>query len=318
MVASTSDVFSGIWNPAKLVEVDTAWAQIGYMHVFDGLYNYDVAGISFPSSRQHAMSVSAVRYGVDDIINSLDFVDENGTPRPENLTLFSVADYAAFVTYSRRHRRKRIQYGGSVKVIHRSAGEFAKAWGAGMDFGFCYYSRSTNFQLGAILKNAFGTYTAWNFTFTDKQVTELLETGNEIPGDGSVEATTPTLVLGGQYRFPIGRVTLSPELNIDVTFDGRRNVLVSADPVSADPHIGLEVGYYDALFFRGGIYNVQEITGKDDIESGKQWTVQPSVGAGVKMPGFELDYALTQFDFREELTHLLTLKLGFLKPEKDK
>ena len=58
--------------------------------------------------------------------------------------------------------------------------------------------------------------------------------------------TSPRLTLGASRLFHIGKTsTLLAETDFDITFDGRRNTIVSGDPVSIDPKAGLEYSYKD-------------------------------------------------------------------------
>lgn len=315
IMASSEDVFASYWNPAGLVDMDTERTQLGYMHVFDGLYNFDVAGLAIPTKKEgQVLGFTALRYGVDDIPNTIFLVDESGNINYDNVQTFSSADYGGYLTYSRRLNPK-LSIGGSAKIIHRNVGDFASAWGGGIDFGMKYTSENGKFKGGAFARDLFGTYTTWNFTFDDPEIRQVfIDTGNEIPEDGSIEASSPSLVLGGNYLFDLGRVTVLPEANLDMTFDGERNTLISSSVLSVDPHAGIEVGYDKTIFLRAGLNNIQELT---NIETELvAWDMQFSGGAGVKLPGFELDYALTKFDFREDLTHLVTLKLGLQKQNK--
>jgi len=315
IAVSSADVFSGYWNPAGLTEIDMTRTQLGGMHVFDGLYNFDVVGMAFPNAKGQVLSIAAVRYGVDDIPNTIFLVDASGNINPNNITSFSSADYGGFVSYAKNTSNDKISIGGSAKIIHRSVGEFAKAWGAGIDLSMRYRSNDEKFKFAATARDIVGTYTSWNFTFDDPEIIAVFEkTGNEIPKSGSIEATTPSLVLGTGYKIGNGKVTFWPELNLDITFDGQRNTLVSADPVSVDPHFGIELGYDNVLFLRGGMNNVQQITGLES--ESLEWESQPSAGGGIKLPGLELDYAVTQYDLRQDITHLITLKLGLSKPQK--
>ncbi len=313
VVASSGDVFASFWNPAGMQNLDSTRTQIGYMHVFDGLYNFDVAGVAFPTKNNHVLTLSGVRYGVDDIPNTIFLVDESGNIDSDNITTFSAADYGVFISYSKPIKSEKITIGGSAKIIHRNYGEFAKAWGGGIDIGARYRSLNSKLQMGALIKDLVGTYTSWDFNFSDPEIVAVFEkTGNEIPKSGSIEATSPSLVLGALYRISAGKFNINPEANLDVTFDGKRNTFIKSDPISIDPHLGIEVGFDNMLFARGGINNLQEIT--DSETEVREWSIQPSAGAGIKLPGFELDYALTQYDLRQEVTHLVTLKLGLVKP----
>ena len=62
--------------------------------------------------------------------------------------------------------------GGNVKIIHRKAGDFAKAWGFGIDVGLQYEKGPWRF--GAVGKDITSTFNAWTFKFTEKEK-EILE-----------------------------------------------------------------------------------------------------------------------------------------------
>lgn len=314
IASSSEDVFASYWNPAGLADLDSTQTQIGYMHVFDGLYNYDVAGVAIPTRKKgQSLGFTAIRYGVDDIPNTIFLVDESGNINPENIETFNAADYGGYLSYSRL-LNENLSIGGSAKVIHRNVGDFAKAWGAGIDIGLKYTSESNQFKAIAFAKDIFGTYTTWDFNFEDPEIRQVfLDTGNEIPEDGSIEANTPNLVLGGSYLISANKISVLPEINLDVTFDGNRGTLISNDSFSVDPRAGIEIGYDNMVFLRGGINNVQELTDLDSFES--EWTVQPSGGAGIQLQNIGIDYSLTQYDFRNEITHLISLQLGLNKPQ---
>ena len=101
----------------------------------------------------------------------------------------------------------------------------------------------------------------------------------------------PRIILAGMRQWKIGKsFTYLAELNADLTTDGKRNVLIVGDPISIDPHFGMELGFKNIVFVRAGLGNLQkvtEITGKEVL------TVQPNIGIGVKLNVISLDYALT-------------------------
>ena len=313
IASSSEDVFASYWNPAGLSDVDSTQTQIGYMHVFDGLYNYDVAGVAIPTRKPgQTLGFTAIRYGVDDIPNTIFLVDESGNINTDNIRTFNAADYGGYFSYS-RELNTQLSIGGSAKVLHRNVGEFAKAWGAGIDVGLKYTHKNNNLKAVAFAKDIFGTYTSWDFNFDDPEIRQVfIDTGNQIPEDGSIEANTPNLVLGGSYFIQANKVSILPEINLDVTFDGNRGTVISNDGFSIDPRAGLEIGYDNTVFLRGGINNIQELTDLDSFET--EWTIQPSAGAGVQLDNIGIDYSLTQYDFRNELTHLISLQLGLNKP----
>ena len=84
------------------------------------------------------------------------------------------------------------------------------------------------------------------------------------------------------------------EADIDATFDGRRNTVVSSNPISLDPRVGLELSYKNVFFVRAGIDNFQQVLDdRDTTNSRKIWIYQPSIGAGFKVGDVQIDYAFT-------------------------
>src|SRR5690554_7590608 len=49
------------------------------------------------------------------------------------------------------------------------------------------------------------------------------------------------------------------EVNMVWTTDGRRNTLISGDPFSMDPVLGIEAGYLDIVYLRAGLGNIQQV-----------------------------------------------------------
>lgn len=311
IASSSTDVFASYWNPAGLTEIDKNYNHVGYMHVFDGLYNYDVAGLALPTKKDgQTIAISALRYGVDDIPNTIFLIDSNGAINYDNITTFSSADYGVFLSYAKKiGKSDRTSIGGSAKILHRNVGDFAKAWGVGIDAGIRHKSKNDKLQLAAMARDLFGTYSSWNFNFDDTKVKEAFaKTGNKLPQDGSIEATSPSLVLAGNYMLEFGVITVSPEANLDIYFDGKRGTLIGTNAFSIDPHAGIEIGYDELIFLRGGVNNIQKQTNNKSFS--EETDIQPSFGAGVKLKGMKIDYALTQYDFRQDLTHLITLNIG--------
>jgi hypothetical protein len=97
-----------------------------------------------------------------------------------------------------------------------------------------------------------------------------------------------------------------------VTTDGKRNTLISSNPISVDPNFGLELGYEGTLFIRGGIGNLQYIT---EIDESRKLTYQPNIGIGLRIKRIYLDYALT--DIGDQSTalysNIFSLKLNIYK-----
>ena len=141
--------------------------------------------------------------------------------------------------------------GGNVKIVRRVIGSFANSWGFGIDLGLQYHVGKL--RLAAVGRDLTTTFNAWKVTFTEKEKEVLIATGNELPDINSVEYTKPQVLLGAAYPIVFKKFTLTPELNFTATTDGKRNTVLSADPVSIDPNLGAELNYNNFLFLRAGI-----------------------------------------------------------------
>ena len=287
-VASTNDAAAGYWNPANLTTSNAA-VQVGLMHAeyFAGIAKYDFLGGSYRIDKESVFGASLIRFGVDNIPNTLELIDADGNIRYDRITSFSVADYAFLFSYSRKLPVDNLFVGGNVKIIRRIAGDFANAWGFGLDAAATFHYNQ--FRFAAILRDATSTFNAWRFN-TDQLKETFLLTGNEIP-ENSTEITLPKLILGSGYMFRLGKkYTVYSELNLDVSTDGKRNVLIKSDPVSIDPHLGIELSFRKIIFVRGGIGNIQK---EEDFNNETSYTLQPNFGIGLRIKNLTINYALT-------------------------
>jgi len=321
--ASVSDGTAGYWNPAGLVGV-TNHPQLNLMHAeyFAGIGKYDYASVALPTANnKRTIGITGLRFAVDDIMNTLFLVEPDGSINYNNIQAFSSADYAFIFSFAQKlkgRENKNVNFGLNAKVIHRSVGKFAKAWGFGLDAGL--QIRSNNWRFGIAGRDITSTFNAWSFSFTEKEKEVLYLTKNEIPVK-STELTAPRLVLGIARDFKLGKKSsLLAEANIDFTFDGQRNTLVSADPVSADPKLGLELNVNNIFFLRAGINNFQKaLSDGDTVNQKKVWIYQPSAGAGFKISNVTIDYAFTNLANQSNplFTHVFSLKLNMVNNKKE-
>ena len=317
VTATQNDVFSAAWNPAGLAGMDAdAGLEIGAMHAewFGGVGNYDYLGFTLPlASKNQRLGLSLIRFGIDNIPNTLSLYESDGTINFDNVTEFSSADYAFLGTYARSYQRTKstIRVGGNVKVIHRSIGEFASSWGFGLDLGAQLENNDWTFAF--LGRDITTTFNAWSFSFTDDERATLELTDNEVPIN-SVETTNPTFVLAAARRFALTeKIGLTAELDLIATTDGRRNTLLSADPVSLDPAFGLEAAYGDFVFVRAGVSQLQRIQDFDQME---RLNSRPSLGLGLKVGQLNVDYAYTDLgddEGRSTYSHVVSVRLG-LRP----
>jgi hypothetical protein len=324
-VASANDASAGYWNPAGLTAVKDV-PNVGIMHAeyFSGIAKYDYASIALPvNNNKRTLGFTLLRFAVDEIPNTLNLVEPDGSINYNEIKTFSVADYAFLFSFAqtlKQTEKKKISFGANAKVIYRKVGSFANAWGFGLDAGLQIQGKK--WSAGVMARDITTTFNAWSFKFTDQEKEKLYLTKNEIPIK-STEITLPRLVLGGSYNFKLGKnVNLATEANVSVTFDGKRNTVVSSDPVSADPNLGLELGIKEVFFVRAGISNLQKSIDDGDSTNGvnqkKVWIYQPSFGAGFKLKNIMLDYAFTNLANQSNplYTHIFSLRLNLVRREK--
>lgn len=320
VIASTSSVMSGQWNTAGLVAPNASQnLQLGAMHSewFAGVGKFDYLGVAMPFNNQkRRLSFSMVRFGVDQIPNTLSLYEEDGSINYDNITEFSAADYAFIGSYAQRLKTKgdaHLAIGGNVKIVRRIIGSFANSWGFGLDLSAQY--RKKNLSAGLVLKDITTTFNAWSFNFTEQEKEVLAITGNEIPVK-SVESTKPQILLGVAYDLKFGKIGVHPELNLVTTTDGPRNVLLSdsTSAISMDPAFGLEIDYNELIFLRAGVRQFQTLKDFDDNES---LTALPSLGIGLKLGSFHIDYAFANLGAVDNAySHVISLILELKRRER--
>ncbi len=314
-VASVSDGTSGYWNPAGLVNVKDN-PQLNLMHAeyFAGIGKYDYANLVLPlKDNKRTLGLTLLRFAVDDIPNTVFLVQPDGSIDFSNITTFSSADYAFIFSLAQQvnwQENKKVNFGVNAKIIRRTAGSFARAWGFGIDAAMQVIGN--RWKIGVVAKDVTTTFNAWSYNIDSLTREVFYVTHNDIPSK-STELTAPQLILGGSYNFRINKkINLLAEADVDITFDGRRNTVVSFDPVSIDPKLGLELSYNNVFFVRAGINNFQQaLDDKDTTNQKKIWIYQPSIGAGFKIGDVQIDYAFTNLANQSNplYTHVFSLKV---------
>ncbi|MCJ8164906.1 PorV/PorQ family protein [Pontibacter sp. E15-1] len=293
--AITNDATAGYWNPAGLLRLQNKY-NVSLMHseLFAGIAKNDFASFAMPLDTNSALAVSVIRLGVDDIADTRRLQNEYGYIQYDSIRFFSVADYAMLLSYARRSNLVRgLTLGASAKIIYRNVGEFANAYGFGVDAGA--QLQRGNWQFGLMAKDITTTFTAW--THNVEALEEAYrQTGNDLP-ENTAELTLPRVVLGLGRTFDVtDKLSALLAADLDFTFDGKRNVWLKSDVVSMDPHVGLELAYASTVFVRGGINNYQETTSFDGSTAKR---LQPNFGVGIKTAGLSLDLALSRVNNSE-------------------
>lgn len=306
-VAVATDATAGYWNPASLINLQTPY-DVSLMHAeyFGGVAAYDFAGFALAMDSLSSAGLSLIRFGVDDIPDTRYLYDANGAINYDNIRFFSAADYGFLFSYARKIPViEGLSLGGNLKVIYRKAGDFAQAWGFGLDAAALL--QRDKWKFGLMARDVSGTFNAW--THSRHLLDDVYQrTGNTLP-ENAVELTLPQAILG-VARHIVDRETwgLSAATDWRMTFDGKRNVLLKSRVLSIDPAFGMEFEYKEKLFVRSGVSRFQQLT----LPGGQtQYTVAPDFGMGVAFGIVRIDYALTNLaGFSDSLySHIFSLNI---------
>ncbi|MFD1316157.1 PorV/PorQ family protein [Namhaeicola litoreus] len=288
VIAFSSDVNSIYWNPAGLVNIVDIEGSLMHAEYFQGIGKYDFAAYAQPIDTESAIGVSLIRFGVDDILNTTELIDNQGNINYDNISLFSAADYALTLAYARKLLLSGISLGINGKVVHRQIGDFASSWGFGLDAGLQYQTK-TDWKLGLMFRDLTTTFNAWSI---DED--EFAKVQSAIPGANdqkpeTIELTKPKAQLGVAKKFELFRdFNLLTEFDLNMRFY-ETNDLISTSFLSIDPAFGFQVDYIDMVFLRAGVNNFQQ---QLEFNQNKTIAFEPNFGVGFRYSGIQIDYAL--------------------------
>ena len=288
MVAHTNDVNAGYWNPAGLVHLEDHQGALMHASYFANIAQYDYAAYAKPIDDRSAWGMSLIRFGVDDILNTTQLIDSQGNINYDRVSKFSTADYGFTFSYARKLQVPGFQYGISAKVIRRVIGDFAKAWGFGVDFGLQF--ERNDWKFGFLLRDITTTYTIWSINEEAyNSIKDAVANQNqELPESSEITAPKAQLGLSKKFEFH-NETSLLAAANLNMRFT-QTNDIFSTKGMSIDPAIGFEYGYTDIVFLRAGIGNFQNVT---QLDGTTKVGFQPNIGLGFKYRGIQIDYALT-------------------------
>ncbi len=308
-VGLTHDVTAGYWNPAGLSHLE--YPEIAYMHSerFAGVVSFDYASAALPVSEESTVGISFFRSGVNDIKNTLDAWDserDQPKPNPESFfESFSAADMAFFVGYSRR-LPSNLSLGVTAKIIRRSIGDFASAWGYSFDVGAQY--QAGRYLLGVNVQDLSTMLQSWSVDQNElKNISDVF--GDELP-EGGTELVLPVVRIGSGVILPVANNDLTIGLDVDLAFDGQKSFAPNLGEISFHPRLGAEYSVNDLLFFRAGLNRISH-----SEEFGIDLT--PSVGMGVQLRQLALDYGFGDFaGLASDLgySHRISLRLSLQQP----
>ncbi len=289
VVAGISDVNAAYWNPAGLTQLEDN--QIALMHAsyFANIANYDYIGGAMPLDEKSVVAFTMIRFGVDDILNTTQLIDDQGQINYDRITKFSAADYAFTFSYARKLPVEGLSFGANAKVIRRIIGEFAQSWGFGFDLGL-QYRTANQWAFGLMARDVTTTYNTWNINEEKyKDIQEAVDGKNqELPE--TTEITLPKLQLGVAKTFDISTdFKLQTELDLNTRFV-QTSDLISSSSLSITPAFGFELSYTNMVYLRGGMGNFQN---EIQFDGSEKIGFQPSFGIGFQYKGIQVDYAFT-------------------------
>lgn len=282
-VAISKDVTGGFLNPSNLANLSEAEIILQHDERFGELINFDYFALAYPYKNDFTLGLSVIRLGIDGIPDTRNaLVDSDGNGVLDNydridydkVTYHNASDWAFILSYAKKYSEN-IFYGANIKIIYRDLMS-NNAFGIGFDFGIKYLPFN-NFYTGACLNDVTTTYLAWN--------------------TGTKELIPPMLKLGAGYSLDIFNGILTPAIDFDFHFDGRKYAsMTSIGSIGMDIHSGLEFLYKDIIALRLGYSEVKQLT----------------LGAGIKIYRLNIDYAFAKFNSENDLgnTHRISLKLN--------
>jgi hypothetical protein len=260
-----------------------------HSNYFANIATYNFVAYATPIDDESALGFSMIRFGVDDILDTTQLIDDQGNINFDRINLFSTADYAFLFSYARRLKFKNLNYGVNLKIIRRIIGDFSSSWGFGMDFGI-QFKTNNNWNFGLMARDITTTYNSWSIN-EDRldDIQNAIEGQNqEIPS--GTEITIPKLQLGVSKEMNIkNSYTLLAALDLILKFE-ENNDIISTNFASINPALGIEFGYLDLVFLRLGMGNFQN---ELQFDNSKELSFQPNFGIGFKYKSIEMDYAFT-------------------------
>jgi hypothetical protein len=238
------------WNPAGLASTQHDEVLISHEFRFKELVDYSFAGgiLQIPQ-RNGRLAVGVIRLGVDDIAfpDSSLWVDAppyNGQIDPgefqydeqrdrDKIRFENDSEYGVFLSYAQPARG--VQWGGSLKIIRQSVGDFS-SFGLGIDIGMLKRDLFRNVDVGLTVHDLTGTYLSWS--------------------TGRKETILPVPRLGLAYRWPSDalRGTLLFTGDAEAHFDDRGGAdQFWTGAMSANLNFGVEFTMQNRLALRIGL-----------------------------------------------------------------
>lgn len=294
--AVADDPSATFWNVAGLADVSAREILLMHSERFGDLIDRDFAAFVAPvdwavlGGSSAGVGITLIRLGIDDIpfTDHIALDDLNGDGIPDaisgldhldDIIYKSDQEYALMLSYAETLGRWRA--GATLKFVHQSVGNFS-SFGLGADVGLLRPQVWRNLDVGLKLQDITTTYLSWN--------------------TGRNELITPAVVPALAWRQPLPEWNMTATLaaSLEGRFENRRSVdQYWLGKASANSHLGLEIGFSEKVFLRGG------------FASG--WSSENlTAGAGFVVSRFTIDYAFAgdTLDI-DEYTHRISATARF-------
>jgi hypothetical protein len=289
VVSSVDDVNATYWNPAGLINIERDEISLMHSNYFANIASYNYISYAKKIDNESALGLSLIRFGVDDIMDTTQLIDNQGNIDYNRIELFSAADYAFVLSYAKKNKLLNLNFGINAKIIRRIIGDFANSWGFGFDLGIQHQAKN-GWKFGLMARDITTTYNSWSFDQNRlNDIQNALDGGNqEIPEKN--EISIPKVQFGVSKE-----IYLSNDYSMLAAFDlfmlfEQTNDLISTSFASINPSVGFEFEYIDLVYFRLGVGNFQN---ELQFDSTTELSFQPNFGIGFNLGNIEVDYAFT-------------------------
>lgn len=256
--ALADDVWSILWNPSGLVDIDRM--QVGLMHAerFAGVVDYSAAAIAAPRPDNSVLAAGMIRLGV----NGIPFTRLENPGQPHSIDnrievdkYVNEGEYTFFIAKAARYKQWR--WGIAPKLVFRHFSWDYRAYGLGVDIGAGgRLLPGIPIEAGVTVRDLLGTVLAWEQT-------------------GYKEVIPPTFRAGLAGKVNLPQLEAKMAVSLDVSY--RSDLLGYWD--AAALHLGLEYIVKDMVILRAG---------SDDSKF--------TVGGGLKLKPASIDYAWVGHD----------------------
>ena len=292
-IATTSGVEALFWNPAAVAKMHGS-AALYFSHmnyIADIGVDYGAVSANFESFGILSLSLKSLSVGDIPVTTTR---DPDGTGQTFSPQFFTIG-----LSYSRQ-LSDRIAVGLTTHIVSERLADVS-ATGVAFDVGVLYDNLASveGLSLGVAVKNI---GPQMKFEGAGLLTEASVATQNRPPGLYQIQAASfelpSTIEFGLGYRRNFGGVN---SVLLSTTFQ-------SNNFADDEYRLGLEYGYQDLVFLRGG-YNLAQKSNDD-----RQFLFGPSFGVGVKGALGSLDVSF-DYAFRSvkvfESNHIFSVKLGF-------